>query len=365
MWSTQYSIYTAFLTIICIGVITVITCQLLADKHGKQKRSNDSRAKILLYGIYFSALGCSILGYTLHQSKHIPLFCKYYGFAPCFAMYASAKSCLFGFFLRRASKSNITNKSKWKRFFFQRIGPIYIFIYFTIYVSISAVIFRGTPTTKDENNIISYCLFDTWQWWFVIVANIVDLFNCIASLLLFLLPLIKSVKRLKTTTDNVNNILLYKFVRAMKWNVALSFIAALSSLMALLSIPLVQEYIWLFCTGDPLINSLCAFFMISTNRKFVKNKCRKSNGNDNEFGSTRNATQTTMEIATSTVITTDQRSGAYNMDQIVSKLSEHDITAVNVNTPPLSPDFGKSNPIFRDNNPYLENKLKLKKTASY
>eukprot|EP01084_Bolivina_argentea_P104170 186553_1 len=191
--SNTYSIYSGLLIFFPIGVIIVLICQLLAYKYGKHK-IKDNVSKILLYGTYISAFACTILGYTLHNSKNNPLWCDVYGLPPCFVVYGGTKAFVLGFFLRRARKSNAANTHKLKQLLFDRIGPIYIFMYWVIYATLGAIFFTGTPIKYNENHsnndIISYCKFDTWSWWFIVFSNTVDLFNCIATVLLFLYPLI-------------------------------------------------------------------------------------------------------------------------------------------------------------------------------
>eukprot|EP01083_Nonionella_stella_P003819 10973_1 len=274
MLSIQFVIYTFVLSIFPLGVFTLLICQILADKYGKHK-INDNVQKVLLYSVYISALICSCFGYSLHISKDHPRWCQIFGLPPCFAVLGATKAFLYGFFLRRARKANAynINGNRCAVFLFDYIGPIYIFIYWLCYVAFAALYFSGKVTDKEEHQIISYCLFESWRWWFVIFSNTVDVFNCVVTLILFILPLLHSLKRLRINNDNVNHTLSHKFIRTLRWNVALSFIATISSVSLLVCIPVVKEYIWLFCGGDPFINSLCVFMMMASNRTFIKYYC--------------------------------------------------------------------------------------------
>jgi hypothetical protein len=284
--------YSVFLAACCASEVILIISQLLADRYGKHK-IQDNVARILLYGVYISALMCSSFGFSLHESKHHPLWCEFYGVPPCFGVLGSTKAFLYGFFLRRARKAHANNIQTTK-IWFDVIGPAYIFIYWVIYVVLTSIFFTGKPVNAtSENEVISWCLFNNWKWWFVILANTVDLLNCIVTLFLFLYPLLKSVNRLKTN-DNSNNTLLLKFIDAMRWNVCLSFVATISSIVTLVSIPFVKEYIWLFCAGDPCVNSICVFFMMATNRTFLKDRlcktcqtCQNSDESEKNDGSSK------------------------------------------------------------------------------
>ena len=67
--------------------------------------------------------------------------------------------------------------------------------------------------------------------------------NSVVLLTLFLVPLIKSVKRLKVNDSvNISERLMNKFLNAMKWNVLLSFITAFSSIMALVSVKNIYKF---------------------------------------------------------------------------------------------------------------------------
>eukprot|EP01084_Bolivina_argentea_P201832 344948_1 len=69
--------------------------------------------------------------------------------------------------------------------------------------------------------------------------------------------------------DKGNYIKQLGFIVVMKWNVALTTITVASSAITLFMIPFADHLIWIFCLGDPLVNSLCIFFMHGANRKFM------------------------------------------------------------------------------------------------
>eukprot|EP01084_Bolivina_argentea_P080778 146302_1 len=312
MSSVYYSMYSASLTVMCIGVLMLIICQSFADKYGKHK-IHDNVAKILLYGVYMSALICGLFGFSLHASKSHPLWCETYGIPPCFGVLGATKAFLYGFFLRRARKANVVSIKMWS-VWFDIIGPIYIFIYWLVYVILASIFLRGKANNNNnENDIISWCLFNSWRWWFVIFANVIDLINCIVTLLLFAYPLLQSINRLKRN-DTVNKVLLIKFINALKWNVFLSFIATVSSIVTLISVPIVKQFIWFFCVGDPFINSICVFMMMASNRKFFKNKCKPWKWCHENHNLSQSNVKNTNDLA-SHIETT-----LYNMDEIVSDI---------------------------------------------
>eukprot|EP01083_Nonionella_stella_P003820 10974_1 len=364
MLSIHFLIYTAVMSTFPLGVLTLLVCQILADKYGKHKII-DKVQRFLLYSVYISALLCSCFGYSLHVSKNNPRWCETFGIPPCFALLGGSKAFLYAFFLRRARKANVynINGKGCALYLFDYIGPIYIVIYWLCYVTFAAILFTGQVTEKQDEEIISYCLFESWRWWFVIFSNTVDVFNCFATLALFLLPLLQSIRRLRINNDNVNQRLSHKFIRTMRWNVVLSFIATMSSVSALVSIPVVKEYIWLFCSGDPFINAVCVYMMMAPNRAFVKHHCCKAcNTNGHNRQMTSDSKIEIIEVIEPHPVTRDQAMDrSYNLDQVmihsrspmssISRLSPEPDTNEGVNpvqspsscTPPLSVSVCHSN----------------------
>eukprot|EP00483_Globobulimina_turgida_P013679 UN13705 len=121
-----------------------------------------------------------------------------------------------------------------------------------------------------DNNIninskhISFCAFKTWELRFVIVCSFIDFMNSIVATLAFVIPLRKILKLTKTPDREITN--------AMKWDVALTFTATISSAISLCISPMTGGWMWCFCLVDPFINSSCCFFMMGINREFVA-KC--------------------------------------------------------------------------------------------
>eukprot|EP01083_Nonionella_stella_P166354 555995_1 len=123
---------------------------------------------------------------------------------PCFVLIGASKSFLYGFFLRRARKANAYNiNGKGCAFYLiDYIRPIYIVIYWLIFVIFAAILFSGKITDEEDEEIISYCLIELQspRLWFVIFSNIgafVEVFNTFASVALFVFPLFQSIKRLR------------------------------------------------------------------------------------------------------------------------------------------------------------------------
>eukprot|EP01084_Bolivina_argentea_P096580 173634_1 len=76
----------------------------------------------------------------------------------------------------------------------------------------------------------------------------------------------------RTDPDGYRDYLSY--VSMMKWNIALTSVAAASSVISLFCFYIVQEYVWFFCLGDPFINATCTFLMVGPNRRLMNHICR-------------------------------------------------------------------------------------------
>ncbi len=161
--------------------------------------------------------------------------------------------------------------------FFKYIGPTYLFFYWILYSVLSKIVFSGKYVSNENN--VSFYLFDECALWFATFAGCVDVVNSLFSLSLFAYPLIRAIQELNSLLK-ITNALGQKAennghklgcVSLLKWNVFLSAIASISSIITLFMIAVVNEYIWLFCIGDPAVNGLCVFFMLASNRQFVTN----------------------------------------------------------------------------------------------
>eukprot|EP01083_Nonionella_stella_P211639 765008_1 len=193
-----------------------------------------------------------------------------------------------------------------------------------------------------------------YKLWFIILGSVVEMINCFVSLALFLYPLIKSISRLRKN-DNVNNKLLLKFINLLKWNVILSFVACITSLLTLSLMPVIEGYIWILCTGDPFINSLCVFAMMASNRKFISRQICGYFPNIHK-GQTNDITMTTPDFATSPdtniieLPRVKSMSCTDNNDKIITVIMENKLQSNKTDLPLLrSSEHGYSIPIKSKN----------------
>eukprot|EP01084_Bolivina_argentea_P104171 186556_1 len=248
---------------------------------------NDKRTRILIYLVYIANMFCGIGGLTLHVKDIHPLWCSIYGLPICFGIYGTGKSLVYLVFFQRAWLANKTTPNKMIKLFLTKIGPIYLIIYWLFYCCVVALFF--TAGINPDNSNYSFCIMADYKLWFIILGSVVEMINCFVSLALFLYPLIKSMHQLKTCGTMVAGIdqKSYRkqvdFIALMKWNVCLSTLTVISSAITLFMIPISKHLIWVFCTGDPFLNSLCVYLMMAPNREFMKNvflcKCNQSNIN--------------------------------------------------------------------------------------
>lgn len=160
------------------------------------------------------------------------------------------------------------DSSKLKQMIFNFIVPCYLFVYYLIYCIFTALYFKGQYfdlSEASEAATYSFCAFKSWEMRFVIAASSVDLFNSIVATLAFAIPLCKTLKMANVSDREITH--------AMKWDVILTFIATISSVITLCMLnPKTGGWIWCFCSVDPFINSSCCFFMMRINREYA-GKC--------------------------------------------------------------------------------------------
>eukprot|EP01083_Nonionella_stella_P094919 266432_1 len=273
MASIQYYLYSAILILLPIGCLALGILQMLANKYGSLS-VKDKVTNILTYTNYTLGFVCGCLGFSLHASAGMPLWCTTYGFPPCFTAIGASKAVLAGFFFRRAQMaSGLT--SKFKEALFKYIGPIYCCIYFISYAIFTSFAFAGRVSAASGDSV-SYCVFLRWRVVVLVAVAIGDSFNSVLCLWLFLSPLYSALKTLKRHTMDVNGVQhrkTLKFIAVMKWNTALTAVATTSSVITCIIIPYAGHWMWLFCLGDPFVNATCIYFMMASNRKFMHNLC--------------------------------------------------------------------------------------------
>eukprot|EP01083_Nonionella_stella_P093814 263040_1 len=269
----DFHAYSGILSILPIGIIFIISLQIASDISSKR---SDRVTTTLLYAVYMSSLACACVGFSLHLFDNV-IWCEKFGMIPCFSMLGGSKAILYLFFIRRAKLAQGITMSARLNLLLTYIGPAYLFIYWIAYCFLTTLLFSLKYTPHDEL-IPSNCSFDTWALWFLVLAGCIDVFNCLSTLYLFLSPLLQAIHSatlsnamdLDSKIQDATHMIRLEFITLMKWNVALSSVATMSSVLTLVMITVSNHYIWLFCLGDPFINSVCTYGMVASNREYVK-----------------------------------------------------------------------------------------------
>eukprot|EP01084_Bolivina_argentea_P036974 68351_1 len=270
--STHFNIYSIILLIFPACLLILVIMQILSDEFAKKQsiQTGDNKTRIRLYLVYLSGMFCGVIGYSLHATVNVH-WCETFGFLPCFLFLGLSKACLYLFFLRRAELAQGLNITKCKTIFFRYIGPCYLMLYWLIYIVLTTIVFSGKLV--KHHNELSNCVFATGAWWFSVFAGCVDIFNTIISLIIFVQPLLNAMNNLKQTESEYYDEDHIRYVSMMKYNIFLALIAAISSVVSVFLFYTMQEFVWLFCLGDPAVNGMCTFFMIAPNRNFLKHLC--------------------------------------------------------------------------------------------
>eukprot|EP01083_Nonionella_stella_P149855 476533_1 len=290
-------VYTTVLCMFPIGCFCLIILQVISDSYFGNHHSDDYEEsksqrnnRKLLYIIYGTGLVCGVLGVSLHANT-MPEWCEKYGLLPCFCFLGLSKAVLYSFFLLRAEAAQGMTLTKCKTIVFRYVAPVYLFIYWIIYMVLTSMVFGG----KLVDDQLSHCVFSRGSWLFSIVAACFDMINALGSLALFIHPLIRTIQQAGLSqSDRKEYLQFLGFVTAMKWNIVLTTIAAASSMAAVLSFYEAKEYAWFFCTGDPFINAFCTFLMLGPNRRMVKFMCCRRCSSDQSVH--QEACQYVMEI---------------------------------------------------------------------
>jgi len=126
------------------------------------------------------------------------------------------------------------------------------------------IFFEGAPDGK-----VTSCIISTYKPWLLTAAGFVDVFNTLLFLFLFIYPLQKAYAMNKEAFDN-NAAKKRNFISMMWYNVVLSAICSISSYVYLFLIPVISGYSRMGEQLDMMINSICVFLMLATNRSYVR-----------------------------------------------------------------------------------------------
>ena len=182
---------------------------------------------------------------------------------------------------------------------------------------LSLIFFRGKPLDlHDGNRHVTSCIFDVWLPWLFQMGGIVDVINCLLFLFLFLYPMYNAYS---TSIKSLPSIKKRAFISAMKYNIVCSVICTITSFCVMFLMPYIPQHIWLAGNIDMMVNSVCVFIMLASNRKYLlikfcccisyyKNKNLKSISNEktktNMTTSIQKLHSTSTPVPDSTTITT-------------------------------------------------------------
>mmetsp|Transcript_20660 Transcript_20660/g.32918 ORF Transcript_20660/g.32918 Transcript_20660/m.32918 type:complete len:315 (+) Transcript_20660:14-958(+) len=271
-----YYLYSAGILLGPIGCIILLILQICA-KHQKNAIYHIKHRPtfILLIVIYLLGVICGLFGFTMHSIPHSGDYCERYGIVACFAALGGGKDVMYLLFIQRAKVANGENlMSRRKRIIFDVVFPIYVLLHWLCYLIGTALLWPAISLrTFQDGAGLTFCIFghDTAKLVFLTVATVIDALNCVVFLYIFVVPLLHLMKETERTKvlqaqreiDDKRALL-----RVMKWNFVLAFVATLSSCLSLLC--LLSNAIWLGCLFDPLVNSICSYFMMKPNRSFAQ-----------------------------------------------------------------------------------------------
>ncbi len=247
----------------------------LSKKHkNKLSMLTSNNQRFLAYFIYLFAALCALQCFFCHYSfSYPPQISKYfcmYGSPICVVLYYASKSSLYGFFLERAKLAQGILKL-FPSSLFKYILPSYIAVYFLIFSTLILVFFRGIPPENIDDGAVTSCIMTTPIPWVLQFGAIIDIFNCLLFLYLFLHPLWKGYKA--TAAAFSNEWKKKNFLNMMYLNITLSLLCTISSFIVMFVLPLIAQYIWFAGNIDMMINSIAVFFMMASNRRYVTIKC--------------------------------------------------------------------------------------------
>ena len=124
------------------------------------------------------------------------------------------------------------------------------------------LLFKGAPNEK-----VTSCINEVSSDWVLYIGGFVDVFNTILFLFLFIYPICNSYK-----LSGDNNAYKKRFKSVIWYNVTLSTLCTIASSTHLFLLPSFPEYLRLFEQADMTINQTLVFFMLASNRNYVKKK---------------------------------------------------------------------------------------------
>ena len=131
-------------------------------------------------------------------------------------------------------------------------------------------LFKGAPNEK-----VTSCIMEAYSVWILYIGGMVDIFNTGFFLFLFMYPLCKTYKMNQAVFDNNLNKKRH-FLTMMWFNVILSTICTISSFIYLIILPSVAGYLWFLGQIDMVINGTSVFFMMASNRAYVRRQCNQN-----------------------------------------------------------------------------------------
>lgn len=261
-----------------VGCLLYLILQICSQKHHEKTYHIKHRPTFwLLILIYVFGIICGIFGFTMHSIRDSGDYCERYGIVSCFGFLGGGKDIMYLIFIQRAKIANGKDfMSRRQLFIYDVLFPIYVFIHWMVYIFGTALFFPAVSlTTFEDERGLTFCIFqrDFGKFLFLTVATAVDAINCLVFLYIFIMPvmrLIKETERTKVLQDQRVLDEKQQLLRVMKWNFVLAFVATLSSCLSLVFATYTQNAIWGSCLFDPLVNSSCTYFMMKTNRNYIR-----------------------------------------------------------------------------------------------
>eukprot|EP01084_Bolivina_argentea_P116130 206394_1 len=284
----MFIIPTCWIICITLAVIQYLTFRWYQTEYNINQNKN-KRELFCIYGVYIIGTVCTTFCFLCHISNFLSdEFCVY-GLAICVILYSATKSFLYGFFLERVRCIRKSFLCTIMPYLLDYILPVYIIIYFAIFVILCPLEFRGRYGDPfSDNSIPTACTFYDFAQWVMIFAATADAFNCVLFLWLFVYPLyimVKTIQSIGPSTSETKNDT-SEIIQTLKYNIIFSSICTISSVSLLVFASSAANdnsnghYIALGGGVDIMINAVSTFFMIGANRKYIKEhvgKCLKIN----------------------------------------------------------------------------------------
>ena len=221
--------------------------------------SNKTRL-FCIFGQYTAGGLCAMLCFLMHISHSIfPHYICKYGMGVCLAFYGASKSCLYGFLVERAKATQGMTKLL-PNYVWQYVFPIYISCYLLVSVIVVNITSRATMVHPIDE--VTSCVLYEYQPYMVACNAVVDLFNSILFLCLFIYPIYQLSKENEENTKD--------FGDTIKWNAICSSISTMSSITVTTLFLFLNNYVYLLGGIDMMINSICSFSMLGCNRQYFR-----------------------------------------------------------------------------------------------